>query len=55
MLKLYTAEGVRCPGESVGFPGKNGPRDEVGRGPDLCLDSGKRMTTSLPNLSLCLI
>lgn len=55
MLKLCTAEGVRCPGERVGFPENNGPRDQVGSGQGLCLDSGKRMTTSLSNLSLCLI
>lgn len=54
MPKLYTAVGVRCPGERVGFPENNRPRDQVEGGDGLCLKSGKRMTMSLPH-SLCLI
>lgn len=47
MRKLYTAAGVRCTGKRVGFPEISGPRDQVGRGQGMCLNSGKRMTTSL--------
>lgn len=54
MPKLYTAVGVRCPGERVGFPGNDGLRDQVGEGQGLCLTSWMRIIKSLPHLSLCL-